>query len=344
MNPDTQTKIIDILNKWNISISLQDILIYWNQPNRFYHTEENHLIPMIAEILDNNFDEETNEIMIISALFHDIIYDPKQFDNESNSIKLLESVCKCENIEDRRKLEIVYDIINMTKNHVPKGRLQEFFAHFDLKILTEDFDKIMDWEKLIYKEFEWVNWKDYKIKRIKILRKLINQEYRHVNVNKQGILNLINVIENKVPNICIFCGSFNPFTIGHKNIVDKAEKIFDKVIIAKGRSDSKKIDEVEFEREFNNIKLLYPCKEVITYSGLITDVLRAQEGKITLIRGIRNGNDLDAENTLIRVITDIYPELNVVYIPSDIEYNHISSTLVRNMKKYGDEYIRQYLP
>ena len=120
--------------------------------------------------------------------------------------------------------------------------------------------------------------------------------------------------------------------------------IFDKVIIAKGRNDSKNIDEELFTKEFNKLVELYPTKEIVEYSGLLTDLLKEQEGNITLIRGIRNGNDLEAENTLITYMKDLFPELKVVYLPCNKEFEHISSSAIRSLRKHGDDLVKKYLP
>ena len=126
-------------------------------------------------------------------------------------------------------------------------------------------------------------------------------------------------------------------------MLEKGEKIFDKVIIAKGKNDSKKIDSEQFEIEMNNLKDTLKYREVSSYDGLLTDFLKTQTGDITLIRGLRNGYDLEAENKLMFYMTKMYPKLKVVYIPCDKEFEYISSTDIRSIKKYGN-FVDQFLP
>jgi len=344
----TLRKIINqIFSELNINLTILDIVEKWNEPHRFYHTTDNHLVPMLEQIVkfydieDTTEIEENAKILIVAAIFHDIVYDPKSDINEYESADFYLSLRNDNTDFDNA----VVSIIHMTETHDFKNKVEELFCQFDLDILTKDLTQLLKWEEQISKEYEWVNWKTYKEKRIEILSNFLDKSNElPIRINIQGIKHLIEIISNKTPNIAIYAGSFNPLHLGHLNIIQKAEILFDKVIIAKGRNDSKQINEEEFQREFNNIKELFPTKEVITYSGLLTDVLKAQEGKITLVRGLRNGYDLEAENTLITYMKDMYPELRVVYLPCDKQYEHISSSSIRGIRKYGDELVKKYLP
>ena len=86
--------------------------------------------------------------------------------------------------------------------------------------------------------------------------------------------------------IGVYAGSFNPFHKGHYNILCKAEKIFDKVIIARGINPEK-----------NNVLVPLPKilddRPVLSYNGLLTDFMTSlEEENVTLIRGLRNSVDL----------------------------------------------------
>jgi len=106
-----------------------------------------------------------------------------------------------------------------------------FLISADLNILDQPFDKLLEYEKQIFKEYQFVDYKIYKPKRLEVLQQL----------NKNGRLNLlIEHVKQSKPLIGVFCGSFNPFHKGHYNVLQKAEKIFDKVIIAFGKNPDKK--------------------------------------------------------------------------------------------------------
>jgi pantetheine-phosphate adenylyltransferase len=284
--------------------------------------------------------QEDIDILIIAAIFHDIVYNPKSKTNEEDSIIIFQnSLNKYKKSDKELKVK---NIIKSTKNHKFNTKLEKIFCQFDLKILNQDLPELLKWEEQIFKEYEFLNWKIYKTERIKILQKFIDN--KDFPTNKIGLKHLIYILENKEPSIALYAGSFNPFHLGHLDIKNKSERLFDKVIIAKGKNNTKQINDLEFENEFNKLQKLFPYNEIISYSGLLTDILKKQEGQITLIRGLRNGYDLDAENILITYMRDIYPELKVVYIPCDKKFEYISSSNIRNLKKYGDDLIQKYLP
>jgi len=336
IKPSIRKIINEIIEKWKIKLSIAMICELWDKPHRHYHTTENHLIPMLEDIVnfrnDNGLDQNSFEILIVSALFHDLVYDSKSIDNEYRS--MLEFKLHT-NINDDKVIKVC-EIIEMTKTHQPKDKIEELFSMFDLKVLNLDLKGLLRWEDQISKEFEWVNWKIYKDERIKVINYFLDRRDT-IDVNWIGLQQLIDIIENKNPKIGIYAGSFNTFTIAHQNIFEKSELIFDKVIIAKGKNDTKSINIDEYNRELNNLIDLYPTKEIISYSGLLTNLINEQTGNITLIRGLRNGYDLDAENTMITYMKDMLPELKVVYIPCDKKYEHISSSAIRSIRIHGDE-------
>ena len=144
--------------------------------------------------------------------------------------------------------------------------------------------------------------------------------------------------------LAIYPGSFSPFTIGHQNILEKAEKIFDEVIVAVGINPEKiksiPSDKNEREDLLNSIKdarvdvisKQLENKKVEGYTGFLTDYVREKEAEgyiVIVIRGLRNGYDFDYEYTNIRYALDQKPDLNFVLIPCDPLFLHVSSSAYR---------------
>lgn len=135
----------------------------------------------------------------------------------------------------------------------------------------------------------------------------------------------------------VYAGSFNPFHLGHYNILEKAEKIFDKVIIVRAFNPLKKNEIVPLPTQLNT-------RPVMEHDGLLTDLIKTIPfDNITLIRGLRNSVDLQHELNQYRYFQDLMPEIQVVSIFCDKEFEHISSSGIRALKHFGDEHVEKYL-
>ena len=139
----------------------------------------------------------------------------------------------------------------------------------------------------------------------------------------------------------IFPGSFNPFTQGHANIVERALRLFDRVIIAIGDNSNK--EEVE-EDNASTIEQLYqnnPQIKVIRYNCLTADLLQ-KENTTCIIRGIRNETDLAYEQEIAKVNYTFFGA-ETIFLLADPALKEVSSSIVRELKKYGKD-VSSYLP
>lgn len=152
--------------------------------------------------------------------------------------------------------------------------------------------------------------------------------------------------------IAIYCGSFSPFHIGHLNIVEKSERIFGKgnVIVAMGINPDKVSGDYRYIDKMDNMSKELSEKigrEVITYSVFQFQLVEEYEKlgyNFVLIRGLRNGVDLDYEVNQMRFTNDFKKDINVVYITCDKEFEHISSSAIRKIKEFGgEEMTKKYL-
>ena len=131
---------------------------------------------------------------------------------------------------------------------------------------------------------------------------------------------------------CVFAGSFDPFTNGHDYVVQKCLEMFDRVVIAVGVNVDKKPMFTDLER-VEIIKNVYADEkrvEITSFSGMLTDFMKAQNIKIT-VRGLRDQDDYKYENVMARYNQDMYPEVISIYIPTPATLTHISSSAIRNI-------------
>lgn len=137
--------------------------------------------------------------------------------------------------------------------------------------------------------------------------------------------------------IALFAGSFDPFTIGHHDILQRGLRLFDKVVVAIGINDQKRplFTAEQRLRQITNYYATNARIEVLTYKGLTADIAR-EIGATVLLRGIRSGNDYEYERTLAD--TNHYlAGLETVLLFTDQKLSHISSGSVRELISYGHD-------
>lgn len=135
---------------------------------------------------------------------------------------------------------------------------------------------------------------------------------------------------------CVFAGTFDPFTAGHADTVEKCLALFDEVVIAVAENAQKK---AMFSAE-ERAEMIRACYEdearvkVRIWKGAAVDLLRA-EGTRFYVRGIRNTTDFDYETADFYASHDFDPEMITLYFPAEQSRSHVSSTLVKNCLKFG---------
>ena len=137
--------------------------------------------------------------------------------------------------------------------------------------------------------------------------------------------------------IALFPGSFDPFTRGHRAIVDRALPLFDKLVIAIGVNRAKK-GWMPVEERLEKLRALYanePRVEVIAYETLTMD-LAAEYGAKYVLRGVRSMADFEYERTIADANRKI-GGLETIFLISDTDTAHISSSLVRELAAFGHD-------
>lgn len=136
----------------------------------------------------------------------------------------------------------------------------------------------------------------------------------------------------------VYPGTFNPITNGHTDLVERASRIFDRVIVAVGTSKLKSTyapleTRVDVTREvlshIDNV-------EVTGFEGLLTDFVKEQEAKL-ILRGLRTVADFEYEFQLVGMNRKLAPEIETIFLAPDEEFSYISSTLVREIAALGGD-------
>lgn len=141
----------------------------------------------------------------------------------------------------------------------------------------------------------------------------------------------------------IFTGSFDPFTIGHYDIVSRALPLFSRIVIGVGVNERKQYMQ-SAEQRCATIARIYadePKIEVKSYSDLTVDFAR-REGAIYIMKGVRSVKDFEYE----REQADINRQLSgidTILLYSDPRYSSISSSMVRELIHFGQD-VSRYLP
>ena len=136
----------------------------------------------------------------------------------------------------------------------------------------------------------------------------------------------------------VYPGTFDPMTMGHVDLVKRASKLFDSVIIAIASSDSKKpMFTLEERIEIGNkIFADEPKVEVIGFSGLLVNFAKDNDANI-LIRGLRVVADFEYEFQLANMNRAMSPDIESVFLTPKEEYSYISSSLVKEIATMGGD-------
>lgn len=138
---------------------------------------------------------------------------------------------------------------------------------------------------------------------------------------------------------CVYAGTFDPPTKGHKYVIDTCLKIFGEVVVAIMENPSKSALLSECDRE-KLLKQLYKDEgrvKVKVFSGAAVDLLE-EENTPFYVRGIRNTVDLEYENANFFASKKLKEDMVTIYIPAEQNSLQISSSMVKSFIKFGKDY------
>jgi pantetheine-phosphate adenylyltransferase len=144
--------------------------------------------------------------------------------------------------------------------------------------------------------------------------------------------------------IAVFPGSFDPFTLGHQSIVNRAIELFDEIIIAVGKN-STKANMFSIEQRTEWIKEIFknePRIKVEWYEGLTVTYCKQKNARY-ILRGLRTSADFGFERGIAQVNKAMYSTVETIFILALPEHSAISSTIIRDIIKNGGD-ISQFVP
>lgn len=143
---------------------------------------------------------------------------------------------------------------------------------------------------------------------------------------------------------CVFAGTFDPPTVGHKTVVEESLKIFDEVIVAVLDNRQKETC-LSKEERVRLLKKLFEGENkvrVMYFDGAVVDLLE-QEQTPFYVRGVRDCIDVEYENRNFYANKELKPDIVTIYLPAGREELHVSSTIVRNCIAFKKDY-SEYIP
>lgn len=142
----------------------------------------------------------------------------------------------------------------------------------------------------------------------------------------------------------MYAGSFDPPTYGHLDLVERASRLFEHLVVGIGVNPSRKplftIQErlellAQVCRPFDNVR-------VVAFSGLGVEYARQIEARV-IVRGLRAATDFEYELQIAHANSDLAPEIDTIFLPTRTNYGFISASLVREIARHGGS-IERYAP
>jgi pantetheine-phosphate adenylyltransferase len=146
----------------------------------------------------------------------------------------------------------------------------------------------------------------------------------------------------------VFAGTFDPFSLGHLDVIDRGRRLFDHLIVGIGVNLNKaslfNVDErTEMVREVVKLRS-YSNVSVQAFEGLTVKFVRAVGAKV-ILRGLRTLSDMEYEFGMTLTNHRLDPDVETVFLMADAEYSHVSSTLVKQVGYYGGkDALRRFVP
>lgn len=135
--------------------------------------------------------------------------------------------------------------------------------------------------------------------------------------------------------VALYPGTFDPLTLGHLDVIERALDLFDEVVIGVSDNPGKNPlfgpeERVEMVRE----SVARPGVRVVHYAGLTVDCA-VREGATVLVRGLRTTSDLESELQQAMMNREMDPDLQTVFLPAQASRVYLSSSILKEVARYG---------
>jgi pantetheine-phosphate adenylyltransferase len=151
-------------------------------------------------------------------------------------------------------------------------------------------------------------------------------------------------MSHAVARLAVYAGSFDPITLGHVDLIERASALFSDVIVAIGVHPTRKplftIDErlqmaAAAAQAFGNVR-------VESFDGLLIDFCRARQARV-IVRGLRAATDFEYELQIAHANADLCPGIDTMFLPTRTKHGFVSASLVREIASHGGD-VSRYAP
>jgi pantetheine-phosphate adenylyltransferase len=167
---------------------------------------------------------------------------------------------------------------------------------------------------------------------------------RQATINNYSSVIINSLKQKQMERICLFPGTFDPVTLGHVDIINRAIPLFDKIIVGIGKNTTK-APMFSAEQRLEWIKDIYKnksCIEGAIYEGLTVDFCKKVNAKF-ILRGIRYVSDFEYEKTIADANRTLDNSIETIFLTGEPKYTSVASTIVRDILRNGGD-ASQFLP
>ena len=335
-NPSLHDEFIRLLPPVVPKDALAQLATCWSERQRCWHGPE-HVLTMLRAVASRRDITGVNrDALRLAVAYHDAVYDPRATDNEQASAALL--LRHMGSTPSARRAAEAIEASTWARR--PGNALEQALFDLDTVTLSDacDMTARIVYERAIAREYQWVPRPVYVAKRTEFLRGWAERFPEHA----RGVTQCLELLVALVPRVALYPGSFDPFHQGHLSILRQAEATFDKVIVAVGVNRQKAAGALEARQQLISAQL--PYHEVVAFGGLLSDLLDSLGMPVNVVRGVRDGTDLESELRYARFLNELRPGTPVVWIGCEPGLQHVSSSAVRELAAIQPGAEARYVP